>query len=176
MANHCQSLKTELYQLHSPPACGKVVCPQPTSHEAERATMSIPQAIPGVQAVPGPSARRNNGIQPFVQPVPHILTTDSQTAWSGEPQLRIASWTSTTVQVGGIWLFQETVQRFRQVPWSKSPLDIARDAATHRTFALTQTRPSGSGHQLVPVLSDDCCAHDLPHRLLAAGEEGRENK
>ena len=92
--------------------------------------MSIPQAIPGVQAVPGPSARRNNGIQPFVQPVPHILTTDSQTAWSGEPQLRIASWASTTIQMGGIWLFQETVQSLRQVPWSKSPLDIARDAAT----------------------------------------------
>ena len=92
--------------------------------------MSIPQAIPSVQVISGLSAWCSNGIQPFVQPVPHILTTDSQTAWSGEPQLRIASWTSTTVQVGGIWLFQETVQSLRQVPWSKSPLDIARDAAT----------------------------------------------
>ena len=92
--------------------------------------MSIPQAIPGVQAVAGPSARRNNGIQPFVQPVPHILTADSQTAWSGEPQLQIASWASATIQMGGIWLFQETVRHLGQAPWSKSPLDIARDAAT----------------------------------------------
>jgi hypothetical protein len=92
--------------------------------------MSIPQAIPSVQAVPGLSAWCNKGIQPFVQPVPHSLTADPQTAWSGEPQLQIASRTSTTIQVGGIWLFQETVQSLRQAPWLKSPLEIARTAAT----------------------------------------------
>ena len=34
------------------------------------------------------------------------------------------------VQVGGIWLFQETVQSLKQAPWSQSPLDIARAAVT----------------------------------------------
>jgi hypothetical protein len=40
------------------------------------------------------------------------------------------SWTPATVQVGGIWLFQETVQSLKQAPWSQSPLDIARAAVT----------------------------------------------
>ena len=91
--------------------------------------MSIPQAIPSVQVIPGLSTWRNNGIQPFAQP-PHILAADSQTAWFGETPSQVASRTSTTIQVGGIWLFQETVQSLRQAPWSKSPLDIARDTAT----------------------------------------------
>ena len=30
--------------------------------------------------------------------------------------------------MGGIWLFQETIQSLKQAPWSKSPLDIARVA------------------------------------------------
>ena len=92
--------------------------------------MSIPQAIPSVQVISGLSAWRNNGTQPFAQPVPHILVADSQTAWLGEIQSPIASWTSMPIQVGGIWLLQETVESLRQTPWSKSPLDIARDAAT----------------------------------------------
>ena len=92
--------------------------------------MSIPQAIPSVQVISGLSAWRNNGTQPFAQPVPHILVADSQTAWFGETQSPIASRTSMPIQVGGIWLFQETVESLRQAPWSKSPLDIARDAAT----------------------------------------------
>ena len=92
--------------------------------------MSIPQAIPSVQAVSGLSAWRNNGIQPSVRPVPHILVANSQTAWFGETQSQIASRTSMTTQVGGIWLFQGTVRSLRQAPWSKSPLDIARAAVT----------------------------------------------
>jgi hypothetical protein len=92
--------------------------------------MSIPQAIPSVQVISGLSAWCSNGIQPFTQPVPRISAADSQTVWIGETLSQVTSWTSTTVQVGGIWLFQETVQRLRQVPWLKSPLDIARDAAT----------------------------------------------
>jgi hypothetical protein len=79
--------------------------------------------------ISGLSAWCSNGIQPFTQPVPHISAADSQTVWIGETLSQVASWTSTTVQVGGIWLFQETVQSLRQVPGSKSPLDIARDAA-----------------------------------------------
>jgi hypothetical protein len=92
--------------------------------------MSIPQAIPSVQAVPGLSAWRGNSTHPFALPVPNILAANSQAAWFGEAPSQAVSWTPTTVQVGGIWLFQETVQRLRQAPWSKSPLDIARDAAT----------------------------------------------
>ncbi len=32
------------------------------------------------------------------------------------------------VRVGDLWLFQETVQKLSQAPWSRSPLDIARAA------------------------------------------------
>jgi hypothetical protein len=92
--------------------------------------MSIPQAIPSVQVISGLSAWCSKGIQPFTQPVSRISAADSQTVWMGETLSPVASGTSRTVQVGGIWLFQETVQRLRQAPWSKSPLDIARDAAT----------------------------------------------
>jgi len=59
--------------------------------------MSIPQAIPSVQVISGLSTWRNNGIQPFAQPVPHILAADSQTAWFGETPSQVASRTSTTI-------------------------------------------------------------------------------
>ena len=92
--------------------------------------MSIPQAIPSVQAVLGLSARRGNGSQPFALPVPNILVASSQAEWFNEAPSQAASWTPATVQVGGIWLFQETVQSLKQTPWPSSPLDIARAALT----------------------------------------------
>lgn len=92
--------------------------------------MTIPQAIPHVQAVPELSGWRGNSTQPFALPVPNILVANSQAAWFGEGPSQAVSWTLTTVQVGGIWLFQATVQRLKQAPWSQSPLDIARAAMT----------------------------------------------
>jgi hypothetical protein len=92
--------------------------------------MSIPQAIPSVQAVLDLSARRGNGSQPFALPVPNILVASSQAEWFNEAPSQAASWTPATVQVGGIWLFRETVQSLKQTPWPSSPLDIARAALT----------------------------------------------
>ena len=92
--------------------------------------MSIPQAIPSVQAVLGLSARRGNGSQPFALPIPNILVASSQAERFNEAPSQAASWTPATVQVGGIWLFQETVQSLKQTPWSSSPLDMARAALT----------------------------------------------
>ena len=92
--------------------------------------MSIPQAIPNVQAVPDLSVRCGNGIEPFALPVPNILVASSQANWFNETPLQGASRTPATVQVGGIWLFQETVQSLKQTPWPSSPLDIARAALT----------------------------------------------
>jgi hypothetical protein len=92
--------------------------------------MSIPQALPSVQDGRGLSAWRDNGIQSFVRPVPHILVANSQTAWFDEALPQAVSRSPATVRVNGILLFQETVQSLRQAPWSKSPLDIARDVAT----------------------------------------------
>ena len=92
--------------------------------------MSIPQAIPSVQEGPGLSVWRNNGAQPFVRPVPHILVVNSQAAWFDEDRPQTASWTPATVRVNGIFLFQETAQSLKQAPWSKSPLDIAHTAVT----------------------------------------------
>lgn len=88
--------------------------------------MSIPQAIPSVQATFSPSVWRDNGARPFAWPEPHVLVADPQVAWKAPPQGLIR--TPATVQVNGIWLLQETVQRLEQAPWSKSPLDIARAA------------------------------------------------
>jgi hypothetical protein len=90
--------------------------------------MSIPQAIPSVQVIPGLPAWYDNGVEPFAQPVPHILTANSQTVWFGETLSQAVSRSPATVRVNGILLFQETVQSLRQAPWTKSPLDIARDA------------------------------------------------
>jgi hypothetical protein len=101
---------------------------KPNAHEAEGLAMSIPQAIPNVQAVPGLSVWRGNSSQPFVLPVPNILTANSHAAWLGEAPSQAMSWSPTTVRVNGILLFQETVQRLKQAPWSKSPLNIARAA------------------------------------------------
>jgi len=92
--------------------------------------MSIPQAIPRVQEGPDLSVWRGNGSQPFALPVPNILVASSQAEWFNEAPSQAASWTPATVQVGGIWLFQETVQSLKQTPWASSPLDIARAALT----------------------------------------------
>jgi hypothetical protein len=62
-------------------------------------------------------------------PVPNILVASSQADWFHETPLQGVRRTPATIQVGGVWLFQETVQSLKQTPWSKSPLDIARDAA-----------------------------------------------
>jgi hypothetical protein len=104
--------------------------------------MSIPQAIPRVQAVPGLSARSGNGIKPFVLPVPNILVASAQADWFNETPLQGAGRTPATVQVGGIWLFQETVRSLKQAPWSKSPVDIARAAMTQGRN-LMQELPQG---------------------------------
>jgi hypothetical protein len=92
--------------------------------------MSIPQAIPSVQAVLGLSARRGNGSQPFALPVPSILVANSQAAWFDEGPPQAVSRTPATVQVNGVLLFQETAKSLKQASWSKSPLDIARAALT----------------------------------------------
>ena len=92
--------------------------------------MSIPQAIPNVQAGPGLSTWHDNSTQPLVRPVPHILVANLQAAWFDEIPPQAVSRTPATVRVNGILLFQETVQSLKQAPWSKSPLDIARAAVT----------------------------------------------
>lgn len=88
--------------------------------------MSIPQAIPSIQANHGLSAWRDNGRQPFARPVPHILVAGSPAAWFENAPAQALS--PTTVQVNGILLYQDTVWSLQQAPWSKSPLDIARAA------------------------------------------------
>ena len=89
-------------------------------------TKSIPQANPGVQTISGLPDRKGNGNQPFAFPSPSVLVTNSQGAWFGELPLQVVSWTPAVIQVGGLWLFQETVQSLKQASWSRSPLDIAR--------------------------------------------------
>jgi len=100
--------------------------------------MSIPQAIPSVQANPGLSAWRGNGNQPFAQPVPHILVAGSPAAWFGNAPSRAMTQTAATVQVNGILLYQDTVRSLQQAPWSKSPLDIARVAVTEGQNWMSQ--------------------------------------
>ena len=92
--------------------------------------MSIPQAIPSVQVIPDQSVWRHNTTRPLVCPVPHILVATSQATWPDGVPPQVVSRLPATVWVNGIMLFQETVQSLGQASWSKSPLDIARDAAT----------------------------------------------
>jgi len=95
--------------------------------------MSIPQAIPSVQAVPGLSVRHNNGPWPLAPSIPNPQVINSETAWFRGTRPHVAGWYpggTPAVQVGGIWLYQETVQSLKHAPWSKSPLDIARAAVT----------------------------------------------
>jgi len=42
------------------------------------------------------------------------------------------------VRVGGLWLLQETVYTLSQVPWSQSPLAIAREAVSHGLSRMTE--------------------------------------
>jgi hypothetical protein len=95
--------------------------------------MNIPQAIPRVQTVPGLPVGGDNGPWPFTFPISDPQVTNPQRArFSGTPP-RVASWYpsgASAVQVGGVWLYQETVQSLKHAPWSQSPLDIARAAVT----------------------------------------------
>jgi hypothetical protein len=92
--------------------------------------MSIPQAIPSVQVISDWSVWRDHSTRPLVCPVPNILVATSQATWPDGILSQAVSRTPETVRVNGIMLFQETVQSLGQASWSKSPLDIARAAAT----------------------------------------------
>jgi hypothetical protein len=123
--------------------------------------MSIPQATPSVQASPGRlSAWFNNGTQPFVQPVSQIPVANSQAAWFDGALPQAVSRTPAAVQVGGIWLFQETAQSLKQAPWSKSPLDIARVTVTQGQNRM-QLLPQGllTQHALMIPLGE--FAHEI---------------
>lgn len=129
--------------------------------------MSIPQAISSVQAVLGRSARHGKGIESFVLPVPNILIASSQADWFHETPLQGARRTPATIQVGGVWLFQETFQSLKQTPWSKSPLDIARDAATQGQSQMREL-PQGllTQHALMVAWGEFAHEIGLTPRLL----------
>ena len=105
--------------------------------------MSIPQAIPSVQTVPGLPVGGDNDPWPFAFPISNPQVTKPQRArFSGTPP-QVASWYpggTSAVQVGGIWLYQETVQSLKHAPWSQSPLDIARAAVTQGLNRIRELR------------------------------------
>ena len=103
--------------------------------------MSIPQAIPSVQTVFGLPVGGDNGHWPFAFPVSNLQVTNPQTAWFSRTSPQVVSWYpggASAVQVGGIWLYQETVQSLKRAPWSQSPLDIARAAVTQSLNRLRE--------------------------------------
>jgi hypothetical protein len=129
--------------------------------------MSIPQAIPSVQASPGQFAWPGNSHQPFVLPVPHILIADSPVAWFDSAPPRAVGRSPEIIRVNGIWLFQETIQSLKQAPWSKSPLDIAR-AAVSQGQSRMQELPQGilTQHALMVVWGEFAYEIGLIPRML----------
>ena len=99
--------------------------------------MNIPQVIMSTQEIGGPSLMVGVGQvqQPFALPQIFIQSfssgTIAETGKTGRDKLMLGVSMLAgppVVRVGEIWLYQETVQQLNQVPWSRSPLEMARAA------------------------------------------------
>jgi hypothetical protein len=99
--------------------------------------MNIPQAIntaperggPGLLG--GTSQNRPRLVPPqiYIRTFPSSLT--AETGPPGGPGLTVGGTVLAgppVVRVGDLWLYQETVERLVQAPWSGSPLEVARAA------------------------------------------------
>jgi hypothetical protein len=113
--------------------------------------MSIPQATPRVQAEWGLPVGQSRRTEPFEFSVPSSMSialtmpSDGLRSVEAFPSL-VAPWGSSSprvVQVGGIWLFQETAQALKQATRSVSSVARARAAVTQ---SLNQ-QPLGSPAQ-----------------------------
>ena len=125
--------------------------------------MSIPQAIPSVQTVFGLPVGGDNGHWPFAFPVSNLQVTNPQTARFRGTSPQIVSWYpggASAVQVGGIWLYQETVQSLKYAPWSQSPLDTARAAVTQSLNRLREL-PQGILTQHALMVAYGEFAHEI---------------
>jgi hypothetical protein len=115
--------------------------------------MNIPQAVINVQQIPEPGLLIGTGQvqQPFALPRtywPQFLSGARAIAETGRSEWEgVASEVSlpagpAVVRVGELWLFQETVHKLGQAPWSRSPLEIAR-AAVERGLNQITALPQG---------------------------------
>lgn len=136
--------------------------------------MSIPQALPSVQGLSGLSAWRDNGSLPFAPPVSRPMVPNSAVVWPHgvPPDVWGPVWNTSlpvmagslggvpVVQVNGLWLFQETMQTLAQVPWSQSPLDIAR-AGVKQGLSRMRELPQGMLTQHALMVAWGEFAHEI---------------
>ena len=113
--------------------------------------MNIPQAIAQVQRLPGLVAESSHVSDAFVIHMLHRLQT-ARLDSPAMPELlkpvrglgTVVPFTAVdvpAVQTNGMLLLPETIPTLRRVPWSRSPLEIARAAVAHglkRTSELQQ--------------------------------------
>ena len=113
--------------------------------------MSIPQTNIGVQAGSPPPDRSGTAYHSFPCPVPSPLTFSSTATWGSgpwpgvlKPAANLASplpgwdpFRAPTVQMAGIWLFQETAEALQRTSRQSSPIERAR-AAVSQGSAATQ--------------------------------------
>ena len=90
-----------------------------------------PQEITGAGLLAGTGQNQ----QPFALPRVYIprfpngaMAETARPVWDVPFVGTVISAGPRVVRVGDLWLFQETVQKLSQAPWSRSPLDIARAA------------------------------------------------
>ena len=102
--------------------------------------MSIPQSNIRVQAGSPLPDRSGSAYPAFPYPVPSLLPSTSTSPWGSDPLSGVLKpaansasllpgWYSVrapTVQVAGIWLFQETVEALQQAPRRSSPTERVR--------------------------------------------------
>ena len=136
--------------------------------------MSTTQAITNVQWLPGLSAGAGNGNQQLVSRMPRQLGANARislsmngamlevwrAAWDAPSTVIFNPVVVPAVRVGGIWLFQETVNALDRPPWSQSPLDIARAAVSHGLSRMAEL-PQGvyTQHALMVPWGD--FAHEI---------------
>ena len=127
--------------------------------------MSIPQTNTRVQAVALPPDRSGSAYQAFPCPVPSPLTFPSTATWGSDPSpgvlkpaAHVASslpgWDlirAPTVQVAGVWLFQETAEARQRASWRPSPVERARAAVSQGSAAawIDKSQPQFTEHAIL---------------------------
>ena len=110
--------------------------------------VNIPQAIGQVQRLPGLVAESSHVSDAFVIHMLHRLESTKRGPSAIPELLKPAQGIGTTVsftaagmsavQASGILLLPETIPRLRRVPWTRSPLEIARAAVEYGLKQATE--------------------------------------
>jgi hypothetical protein len=144
--------------------------------------MSIPQTNIRVQAGALSPDRSGSAYEVFPCPVPSPLTFASTALWGSDPLPGILKPTANfapllpgwdpirapTVQVAGIWLFQETAEAMQRASRRPSPVERARAAVSQDSTAarIGKSQPQFTEHAFLFAWAEFAYEIGLVQKLL----------